>query len=96
MTAAAADVGVLNVNRIRTSSFPVDASLAVMMDPQRLKMAATSSAVVPLTKPDTSTTLPWEAELAPLMDSCSACIEPVASRRAFCAMELIFALGALG
>lgn len=88
-------MGNLNVSRIRTSS-PCDNNLELVISPQRLKMAATSSAVVPPTKPVTSTTFPCDAALAPLIDSCPGFAEAVASLNAFCVMVLRLTLGAVG
>jgi len=66
-----ADEASLNVTRIRTSSFDEEGiALELAIAPHRLKMAATSSAVVPPTNPDTSTTLPCPAEPAPFIESC--------------------------
>lgn len=79
----------------RTSSLRLEISLLCRISPHRLKIAETSSAVVPSTNPDTSTTFP---ELpAPLMFNSSPPRAPrdvegaekdKASRKAFWAKDL--------
>lgn len=92
VTAALAAPAVLKWIRTRTFC-PPSTSFWSVTAPHRLKMAATSSAVVPGAKPFTSTTFPWDA---PLIESWSDLWTPVASLRAFWAMVLREALGGTG
>lgn len=99
-TAEAADAAVLNVILIRGSSPFFDMALWSVICPQRLKMAATSSAVVPLTSPETSITLPCDP-LAPFIESDPTfswrpVVDVVASLIALWAMVLRPAFGAAG
>jgi hypothetical protein len=94
-TAAEADVEVLNVSLMQTSA-PPETDFELVISPQRLKMAATSSAVVPATNPITSTTFPLVAEPAPLIDNWLGFDEAVASRSAFCVIALMLTFGAVG
>lgn len=91
--ACSAEEDVLYVSRILISG-PGIAFWAVMV-PQRLKMAATSSGVVPFTKPDTSMTFPPATADAPLIDRDDP-EDEVASRKARWAKGLREVLGAAG
>lgn len=91
VTAALAAPGVLKCIRTRTF-LPPSTSFWSTTAPHCLKMAATSSAVVPGANPLTSTTFPCVD--APLMDNWSDLVAPVASLRALWAMLLRLAFGA--
>ena len=80
---------------MQTSPVP-DTDFEFVISPQRLKIAATSSAVVPATNPPTSTTFPFTDEPAPLIDSWLGFEEAVASRSAFCVIVFRLTLGAAG
>jgi len=93
-TAADAEDAFLKVTRMIGSGLLL-IRVPFTISPHRLKMATTSSGVVPKTRPVTSTTFPWDAALAPLMVSCSE--EDVAACRALPTMAWFrLAFGAPG